>query len=94
MSNSVHFVCCLHVSIGVGSLAHQALVAFHYVEISAIQAQQQSPSVENANTKKGAHVCTKSYIHRDCYDRTLAPKREIDVLRAISPAGSHLERQD
>ena len=28
------------------------------------------------------------HIHRrDFYDRTLAPKREIDVLRARSPAG-------
>ena len=36
----------------------------------------------------------KMYIHSDFYDRTLAPKREIDVLRARSPAGSHLQRQD
>ena len=28
MSNSVHFVCRLHTSIGVGSLAHRALVGF------------------------------------------------------------------
>ena len=42
---------------------------------------------EKRRQEKGAHVCTKMYIHRDFYDRTLAPKREIDVLRAISPAG-------
>ena len=45
---------------------------------------------EKRRQGKGAHVCTKMYIHRDFYDRTLAPKREIDVLRARSPAGSHL----
>ena len=45
---------------------------------------------EKRRQGKGAHVCTKMYIHRDFYDQTLAPKREIDVLRARSPAGSHL----
>ena len=30
------------------------------------------------------------HVHRDFYDRKLAPKREIDVLRARLPAGSHL----
>ena len=49
---------------------------------------------EKRQQGKGAHVCTKMYIHRDFYDQTLAPKREIDVLRARSPAGSHLQRQD
>ena len=33
------------------------------------------------------------HIHRDLRP-TLAPKRELDVLRAISPAESHLEKQD
>ena len=31
-----------------------------------------------------------AYVHRDFYDQTLAPKREIEVLRARSPAGRRL----
>ena len=40
--------------------------------------------------RDGEKGATYMHIHRDFYDLTLAPKREIDVLRAISPAGSHL----
>ena len=51
-----------------------------------------------AKTRKMCTCMHKIDIYyRDFYDRTtLAPKakRELDVLRAISPAGSHLERQD
>ena len=56
-------------------------------------------SGENAKKKK-VHTCMhkRVYIYRHFYDRTLhvAAKREPTqrVLRAISPAGSHLERQD
>ena len=55
-------------------------------------------SVENANKKKNVHIYAHTciYIHRHLTTEayTIAPKRELDVLRAISPAGSHLERQD
>ena len=45
--------------------------------------------VEKGDKAKGQR-CTYMHMHRDFYDQTLAPKREIDVLRARSPAGSHL----